>query len=119
VLLLISLAAAGCRVLGNDVVKVNVSFETPSRDREVTDLDVVVGSATYSWPSLKAGASRSMNLLPGPEDDRQLSFSYKFDGDKRYWEGPKIPTGAGYRMEITIDASGHVSGRHCILPCSL
>jgi hypothetical protein len=118
-LVLVTITIAGCRVLGNDVVKVRVIVEAAAQGRQVSDLDLVAGSATYSWPGQKAGATRDVNLLPGPEDDRQLFFSYKFDGEKRYWDGPKIPMGSGYRMEITIDASGRVSSRHCILPCTL
>lgn len=118
-LLFLILTLAGCRVLGNDVVKVTVIFAAPGGDRQVTDLSAIVGSDKSSWPSLNGGAQKSVNLLPGPEDDRQLTLLYTFDGDKRSWEGPKIAAGAGYRIEITIDASGHVSSRHCILPCSL
>jgi len=119
VLLVLSLALAGCRVLGNDVVKVTVIFAASGGDRQVTELTAVVGSDKSSWPSLNAGAQKSVNLLPGPDDDRQLTLLYTVNGDKRSWDGPKIAAGAGYRIEITIDANGHVSSRHCILPCSL
>jgi len=119
VLVLISLAFAGCGVWGSNVVKVRVIFAAPSGDRQVTNLSAVVGRDKYSWPNLNAGTERNINLVPGAEDDRQLFLSYTFNGEQRYWEGPKFDAGTGYEMEITIDGSGHASSRHCILPCTL
>ena len=118
-LLAVSLALGGCRVLGNDVVKVKVIFAASSDVRAITDLSAIAGGDKSYWASLRPGTAANVNLLPGPEDDRQLTLLYTFDGEKRSWDGPKVGVGAGYRIEITIDAGGHVSSRHCILPCSL
>ena len=117
--LLLGLAFQGCRAWGNDVVKVRIIFPASAQNHQISDLSLIVGGDKYSWPSLSPGADRNVNLEPGPEDDRQLAFLYTFDGDKRSWDGPKFDAGTGYRMEITVDASGHVSSRHCILPCTL
>jgi len=117
VLLVMGLGLPGCRVLGNDAVRVKVIFAAPAENRELTDVDIVVGSDKHHWDSLRAGTETSVNLLPGPENDRQLTFLYSLNGAKRSWDGPKIPTGAGYRIEITIDRNGNISSRHCILPC--
>ena len=119
VLVLVSVACVGCGIWGNNVVKVRVIFAAPGSDRQLTNLSVIAGSDKYSWPSLAAGSDRNINLVPGPDDDRQLSFIYTFDGQQRSWDGPKFEAGIGYRLEITIDAKGSVTSRHCILPCSL
>ena len=119
VLVLLGLAVLGCKVWGNDVVNIRVIVPASAQNHQITDLSLIVGSDKYSWPDLSPGADRNVNLAPGPEDDRQLFFLYTFDGEKRSWEGPKFDVGTGYRMEITIDANGHVASRHCILPCSL
>jgi hypothetical protein len=119
VLLLVTLAIAGCRLWGNDVVKVTLIAAASTQNHQLTDLSAIVGSDKYSWPSLAAGSDKNINLVPGPQDDRQLTFLYTFDGDKRSWDGPKFDLGVGYRIEITIDGTGQVSSRHCVLPCTL
>jgi hypothetical protein len=115
----LSVSVIGCRVWGNDVVRVTVVFSAASPDRRLTDLTVVVGDDKYSWDVLPGGATRNINLLPGPRDDRQLLFSYTVDGGQRHWEGPKVAVGAGYEIEIEVDGSGQTKSRHCLLPCSL
>lgn len=119
ILLIVSLSFLSCRVWGNDVVKVKVLFSASSQVRHLTDLTVVVGSDKYSWDSLPPGIVRSINLLPGPRDDRQVLFSYALDGRHRYWQGPKVDIGTGYEIEMTIDGAGDITARHCVLPCSL
>jgi len=119
ILLAVGLLAPGCRVWGNDVVKITVKFAASGPDRQLTDLTAVVGSDKYSWDVLHAGAVRNINLLPGPRDDRQLLFSYTLDGRQRFWDGPKFDAGTGYEIEITIDGDGKVTARHCLLPCTL
>ena len=119
VLLVVGLLAPGCRVWGNDVVKITVKFAAARPDRQLTDLTAVVGGDKYSWDVLHAGAVRNINLLPGPRDDRQVLFSYTVDGQQRHWDGPKFDAGTGYEIEITIDGDGKVTARHCLLPCSL
>lgn len=101
------------------MVTIRVVAPASAQNHQITDLSLIVGSDKYSWPSLSSGSDRNVNLTPGPEDDRQLSFLYTFDGEKRSWEGPKFDKGTGYRMEITIDADGRIASRHCILPCTL
>ena len=98
VLFLISAACTGCGIWGNNVVKVRVIFAAPGSDRQLTNLSVIAGSDKYSWPSLAAGSDRDINLVPGPDDDRQLSFIYTFDGQRRSWDGPKFEAGIGYRL---------------------
>ena len=119
VLLLLSLLAPGCRVWGNDVVKVKVKFAASSPDRQLTDLTAVVGGDKYSWDVLHGGAIRDINLLPGPRDDRQLFFSYTLDGRQHHWDGPRFDAGTGYAIELTIAGDGNVTSRHCLLPCTL
>jgi hypothetical protein len=118
-LVLASLSVLGCRIWGNDVVKVTVVFSSSSADRRLTDLTVVAGGDKYSWDALHTGTVRNINLLPGPRDDRQLLFSYSLDGRQLYWDGPKVAAGAGYEIEITVDGDGHATSRHCLLPCDL
>jgi hypothetical protein len=119
VLLAVSLTFVDCRIWGNDVVKVKVMFSASSPGRQLTELTLVAGSDKYSWDTLPAGAVRSVNLLPGPRDDRQVLLSFALDGRMRYWAGPKFDIGTGYEIEVTVDATGNVTARHCLLPCSL
>ena len=116
---LIACELSGFRAMGNDVVKVMVSYSAPNQHPPLADLTAVVGGDKYSWESLRAGADRRINLLPGPQDDRQLLFSYTFKGERRHWKGPEFGPGTGYQIEVKVDAAGRVSERHCVLPCQL
>src|SRR5713101_1535042 len=108
ILLIVSLLVLGCRVWGNDVVRIRVLFSPSSQDSHPTKLTVVVGGDKYSWDALPAGMVRSINLLPGPRDDGQVLFSYALDGRQRYWRGPKVDIGVGYEIEIRIDGDGDI-----------
>ena len=108
----------GCRVVGNDVVRVRVVFSAADQNRELTNLTAVAGGDKYSWETLRAGSEKRINLVPGPQDDRQLLFSYTLDGQQRYWQGPKVDAGTGYEIAMTIDGNGTVSASHCTLPCT-
>lgn len=115
----VSVFGAGCRVWGDDVVKIRIVFTETDPAKQLTDLAVFSGADKYSWYVLAAGEAKTINLLPGPRNNRQLVLLYTLDGEKKSWEGPKFPFGTGYRIEVKIDARGTVASRHCVLPCSL
>jgi len=129
--LLVGSLVAACDRWGNEATKIKVIFtETdPSRRlidlyfEEGGDLNVVTGSDEAHLRDLAAGEVETINLLPRPEDSRQLGLRYRLDSDVstmgRFWRGPKFDRGTGYRIEIKINGRGEVTERHCILPCSL
>ena len=51
--------------------------------------------------------------------DMAQGLLYRQGDEKRVWEGPAMPAGAGYRIVIRIEADGTASARHCLSPCSL
>jgi hypothetical protein len=117
--LLVSALSAGCCMWGNNPVKVKLAFTETDPLRRLTDVSVIVGSDKFFWHDLSAGEVETVTLMPGPQDDRQLTLLYTMDGEQKSWDGPKFNLGTGYRIEIKVDARGTITYRHCILPCSL
>jgi hypothetical protein len=113
------LASHGCGGWRNDAINATVIFTVPDPNRQLTDLALFSGGDKYAWPALRGGEVKTINLLPGLEDDRHLILAYSLNGQQKYWDGPKVEKGAGYRFEIKIDGAGVISERHCQLPCSL
>lgn len=111
--------SAGCGPWRNDTVRATLSFVDADRAGQITDISLIVGGDRVSWANLAAGESKSATLLPGPQDDRQLTLLYTRGDARKSWEGPKFPAGTGYRIAVRIAADGSVTARHCALPCEL
>lgn len=117
--LALSSLLAGCDATRSDAVHARVEFVASGSRARLTDLSLIVGGDRVGWPELAPGESKRANLLPGLRDDRQPILLYRQGDEKRVWEGPAMPAGAGYRIVIRIEADGTASARHCLSPCSL
>jgi len=117
--LIVSSFSVGCGIWGDNTVKVKLVFTETNPARRLTDISVIVGSDKFFWRDLAAGKVETVTLMPGPRDDRQLTLLYTLDGEQKSWDSPKFDLGAGYRIEIKVNAHGTVTHRYCILPCNL
>lgn len=110
---------AGCALLSSDSIKVNIEFASTTTFQKITDVSVIVGSDKFFWQEITAGEVETVTLMPGPNDDRQLTLLYTLDGQQKSWNSPKFELGKGYRIWVKVDSLGKVTERHCLLPCSL
>lgn len=100
-------------------MKIKIAFTDQTPAHQLANISVIVGSDKYFWHTIAAGKVETVTLRPGATDNKQLTLLYTLDGQQKSWDGPKVDVGAGYKIEIKIDAHGFVRHRHCILPCSM
>jgi len=99
----------------SDTVHVEISNHGRAEIRDVT---VYSGLDKYSMSMIGAGDRKTFRLFP--DGDRPIIFlKFSLNGEAMSWRGPEIPTGTGYRIDISIDALGVISERDCLTPCRL
>jgi len=86
----------------------------------LTNVVVIAGDEKYSRSTLEGGESQSVTLHADPRSERELTLSFTQGDQRKYWGGAKFGMGnQGYRIDLQVDATGAVTGRYCVKPCSL
>jgi hypothetical protein len=101
-----------------DDVKFRLTNDTLNhgQGRPIQDIRVYVGGSKAWWDVVVPGDSVGVLLRPEGETPT-VSLSYKFDGRTIRWDGPEIPRGVGYAINIRIGSTGAATERHCRFPC--
>ena len=86
-------------------IRVKINFKDTNPVDQITDISVIAGSDKDYIATLKAGESTTTRLRLNDEDDRQLTLLYTLNGEKKYWDGPKIES-KRYNIEINNNAQG-------------
>lgn len=82
---------------------------------------VISGRDKLHWYGIGPDQTRDARLLPGPNSMGQLTLVHQLDaaGDRQVWQGPTLPMGTSYRIELVLAEDGAVTTRFCVLPCDL
>ncbi|MCP4746854.1 MAG: hypothetical protein GY874_12060 [Desulfobacteraceae bacterium] len=97
-----------CKPSNSVTVKVKVSYKDSNPDNQLDRVDVISGGDATELKTIPAGKTRGTRLWPSTVSQPQLFLSYNFKGKRRYWDGPKMPRGKGYKIEVVIGGDGKV-----------
>lgn len=102
-----------------DKVSVKLTFTTNNENPIIKDVTVISGGDKFHWYTFPLDSQQIVTLTPGQQALPKLTLIYTINGRQLYWEGPDIPMGKGFQIEISVPLSGNIDYRYCIAPCTL
>jgi hypothetical protein len=108
----------GC-LPSTDQVSVKLTFIANSGNPIIKDVTVISGGDKFHWYTFPLDSQQTVTLTPGQQALPKLTLIYTINGQQLYWEGPDIPMGKGFQIEISVPLSGSIDYRYCIAPCTL
>jgi hypothetical protein len=103
--------------VGGHDVDARVTFVGKPAGR-LRGLRLTAGADKAYWSELSTGETVRSTLFTQREDTT-VNMQFVTDAGTVSWQGPRFPSGTGYRIAIRVDADGGVSEEHCLLPCPL
>ncbi|MCP4744826.1 MAG: hypothetical protein GY874_01600 [Desulfobacteraceae bacterium] len=106
--LLIFIPVISCSPPNTVTVRIKITYKDSNPDNRLELVRVTSAGDITELAPISGGKTRSTRLWPKKKSQPQLFLSYNFKGKRRYWDGPKMPRGKGYKIEVVIGSNGKV-----------